>query len=868
MASTKELSDALRQLSNSTADLTFELVSGEVYFAYPALDIYVVLPRGGVPTGTLIIATGSKGGSSRKSGIRGGDSFMPGTTVMLARMKDPVELKINQAGKVFLAYIIGRAPEAPPNPEGFPPNNITGEDLDYFKQQLTDVFTSSQKIPEASQDLSHGIPTDMFSGDYAKVGALLNHVVLGAIYSAIGGSPMAKLETFGFYDKVRETADTLEVESSMSERGHYPDKDSLQTYARYAISLNEGLGAADAATAPFKINDAGKAEKAEDTQLGIFRHESLGGRIAAGYWEYLSAPAIETGILTAAKAQETARRGMLSERRFYNGVHQTRAAQEISHVKSLYIPTPAKLKTEDPAAFEKDDLPSVSYRSTVESSIGTFYDEFGAAIENAEYAWNTDNCDNGRIRARTDYWKLHTKEDIAKRYDGVDIGKDPMTLEGLDPDSFDYDAPPYVELKNTVTELTEKVYALESVIRQMPNGAVVISDGHGSEIRMSRGRLSIGCAGDMELRPGRDLIEMTPRTRVMNAGKGLYIQSAEESVFIKSDKDLKLLSGNSGKGLMLIESKATSDSDTDNTDPDAMKKGILIKSMSALSVLGVNSYYGMTPKSQDTANAGFSRNKTGSIIIDSSAGSLNISGKRGQMVFKSGCLLATDNIMLSMSGGTLGLVASSFQAAIASTLINEPDSTSVDIYELAPEGVRSVAHSISGSTPIIQIGGSLMVDSSIRCKGTISASSFRGGTGSFSNASKHYSCGGGGEGPDFNTPKTKFAASASISQSIGQDCMPETTGLSDLGSYMAGFKFPSTKQYRAEKFMMRALKWQLMLGTGGDTWTENAVSDDRGIKSYIYPGEEFWDSEGGKSGFLQGFDGEKPLSGYIINKRQ
>ena len=869
MASTKELSDALRQLSNSTADLTFELVSGEVYFAYPALDIYVVLPRGGVPTGTLIIATGSKGGSSRKSGIRGGDSFMPGTTVMLARMKDPVELKINQAGKVFLAYIIGRAPEIAPDPEGFPANNLMGEDLHYFKQQLTDAFTSSQQLPEASQDVSHGIPTDLFSGDYAKVGALLNHMILGAIYSAIGGSPLAKIETFGFFDKVREIADTLEIESSMTEQGHYPDKDSLQHYARFAMTLNEGLGSSDT-SAPFRVDDTGRVQKQEQEQLGIFRHESLGGKIAAGYWEYFSDPAIDAGLNTMSKARTDARRGMVSVRRTYNGIHHTRAAQEISHVKSLYIPVPVKLKPEDPEAFKKDDLIGVPFRTMGETAVKDFYDEFGAVLENDETDWNTDRYDNGRIRARTDYWKLHTKDEIKKRYDGVDITTDPKKLDNLDPDAFDYDAPPYVEMKNFVTKLTERVYALESVIRQMPNGAVVIGDGHGAEIRMSRGRLSIGCAGDMELRPGRDLIEMTPRTRVMNVGKNLYIQSTDESVFIKSDKDMRMLSGNSGKGLMTIENRATDDTDTEVTDPIAMKKGIMIKSMSALSVLGWNSYYGLTPRSRNEADSGFSRDKTGSMIIDSSNGSLNIGGKRGQFVFKEGFLMATDSAMLSMVGGTVGIIAPSLQAAIASAVINEPDSTSMDIYELAPEGVRIKAHAITGSLPIIQIGGSLMVESSIRCKGTMSASSFRGGTGHFSNASEHYSCSGGGQGPEFKTPKTTFTSATTTSKGVGLDCTPITTGLSDIGAYFAGFKFPSTKQYRAEKFMMRALKWQTMLnkGGGGESWTEQAITDDSGRKSYIYPGEEYWNSDGGKSGFLLGLDGEKPLSKYIINKRQ
>ena len=183
MVSTKELSDALRQLFNSTDDLAFEIVTGEVFMAYPALNIYVVIPRGGSPTGDLIVATTGHGGSSRKSGTKGGDAYMTGTTVLLARLRQAVQVKLNMAGKVSLAYVIGRAPEHAPDPEGYPPNNVTGEDLDFFRQQLTDAFTSSQQLPAASQDVSYGVPTDLLAGDYVKIGALLNTTYSWAPYT-------------------------------------------------------------------------------------------------------------------------------------------------------------------------------------------------------------------------------------------------------------------------------------------------------------------------------------------------------------------------------------------------------------------------------------------------------------------------------------------------------------------------------------------------------------------------------------------------------------------------------------------------------------------------------------------------------------
>ena len=272
MISTKELSDALRQLSKSTGAMELELVTGEVMVAYPALCTYAVIPRGGLSTGDLTVAVSMGGGSGGRTGSHGGDSYLPGTTVLMARVRYPGDgIKVQQYSKIFAGYILGRAPESPPDsPEGFPSFNVSGNDVDYYTQKLTDAYTEYQKIPQASQDMSFGVPGDVLAGDWIKSGSLQNYFMLGAMHAAMGGSPLAKIECFGLLDKVRMVAESLEQENAMMEQGHYPDRDAMEFYMRRALTFAEGLGAAGGA-APFKEGDNG-FEKAETDQTGIFRH--------------------------------------------------------------------------------------------------------------------------------------------------------------------------------------------------------------------------------------------------------------------------------------------------------------------------------------------------------------------------------------------------------------------------------------------------------------------------------------------------------------------------------------------------------------------------------------------------------------------
>ena len=84
------------------------------------------------------------------------------------------------------------------------------------------------------------------------------------------------------------------------------------------------------------------------------------------------------------------------------------------------------------------------------------------------------------------------------------------------------------------------MYSTTSIIEQRADGSVLLSDGHGAEIRMAGGRMTITAPLDIHIMPGRDLIEWVPRNRLCRAGEpgeirigGRVVEDVNEDVQIK-----------------------------------------------------------------------------------------------------------------------------------------------------------------------------------------------------------------------------------------------------------------------------------------------------------------------------------------------
>ena len=197
-----------------------------------------------------------------------------------------------------------------------------------------------------------------------------------------------------------------------------------------------------------------------------------------------------------------------------------------------------------------------------------------------------------------------------------------------------YELPDTITLTDPVTGKETTYYASTSFISQEPDGSILICDGYGSEIRMTRGNIYISPALDLLLRPGRDLSTMVPRYQTFNAQDYTTINSSK-SIYVRAANDLKLIGATSKTGIVTIENNATAQ--------DTAYSGVLIKSLTGATLVGKDIYIGRN-KGTGLATNTVEDPGPGAIVIDA--------GENGSLYTRSSDFVA--------DSGMLSLVASGF----------------------------------------------------------------------------------------------------------------------------------------------------------------------------------------------------------------
>jgi len=842
-------------LVESVEGLNLAIIQGEVLMVYPGLGVYLVLPKHGDATGELIVCCNVQGSIGR-SGVQGGFIYEAGDDVLVAKHRGAYRMELGTRGLSQIGYILCAAP---PNfmasAQGYPGANIHGESLDYFNQTVTNAFASTKQLMSTMRDLSYGSPNDVFGGDFVQYSPLHCFLTVCATKTSMGASPMALIEAFGFHDKVRITARNLEERGIAVEAGREPDEAEMLYYDRRAMSEREGMGAVGDSK-PFTGED-GEYDLAEEDQLGVFRHTRIGGPTADGVVDALLAPVEEDEVHTVSGDAPV---GKVSVRQTYDGRHETRAAGGIDHVKSVYIPVPEQTKPLDKDAANEFE-PEKPYAETYKEEQEEDFYPFAATLENEEFDADTENFRNSRTKARPDYFRVMTREQLAEQYPDLEVEDAPRKLEAIDAEEPYYDEPPHIEEEDPVTEMKRRLYALESLIRQQDDGTVVISDGHGSEIRMYRGRITISAAADLELRPGRDCIELVPRRKVITAGEEVQLSSNEGKVRIKAETDLDMLAGNGGRGRVLVENRADSGvQEEGEEEPDP--GGIVVRSKKDLRMVGADLYLGLAPPEQEPSDNGLSNSPTGTLIIDSRGGSFGLQGQRLYGRFKSGISLSTNNALMGMTGSSFTVAANIAQFATGPFTIGSIEEGSIDQVILDELGVTQEELESRGSVSYLRVAGGIYANDAT-LQGSVRAGSATAKSGAFGNASLT----SGLYFPDAEAPEVTvdpFSAQSlsDLSEAYGNSVPDDLT---DAKLLQAWFKFDKPEDVEQKNFIMQEMRWQAMLGVGLDDgatkWDPKPVKTNDDEDTYAYPGygpdEEI---------LLTGLLGKVAFSEYIVNK--
>lgn len=143
----------------------------------------------------------------------------------------------------------------------------------------------------------------------------------------------------------------------------------------------------------------------------------------------------------------------------------------------------------------------------------------------------------------------------------------------------------YIDPPGTITKKVDHRYEaaynnLMSYFKIMPDGTIVIAGPNGEEIRMVGGSIEISCPGDIQLRPGRNLISMAGRTTSIRSKEDIDISSTDADVRLKAEKNIMILGGNDeSSGDFILENK------------NKNGKGIVLRSAAGINALAVNDLY-------------------------------------------------------------------------------------------------------------------------------------------------------------------------------------------------------------------------------------------------------------------------------------
>jgi len=713
-----------------------------------------------------------------------------------------------------VAYILGPANDTPGDTAAYGgelfyhvgkvADTLCSTDLDAEHKFLDTVLVDLTEFVRTSRGTADG---DSLPGDYnaADVAGLVGFHI-GRLLSVLRGSPLAYVDVSAITHKVRMVGKMLEFHTLAGETAISETLHVVNT----ALSAREALGL---------LNDE-TAESADDLPeaFPFYRMQQLRGKSPAGSEEALLTPPEGTALHIEEPATLHKHRVGIS------GEEQTFSAHSLGTIK-----TP--------------DIRSILQTNYI---IGDGGPELRIPYEEEDTEDTVSESPDAEIAV--DDAALHQKERYEADYtgmmklglaaDGLMIGEKSMTGRFKDKSTSlgptketSYPLPPELKIVDPATGREHVYYLSTSFIRQLEDGSIIIGDGYGSEIRMSRGNIYIASALDTFIRPGRDAVQMVPRNLVLNAQtRGIF--NTKGSLYLRAVNDLQI--GATGdRGHLTIECRSDD--------------GLSIRSNAGLSITcSTDMYIGRNDHAANTRGAVTEARLPGSIIID--AGDLGmISQQCGE------CSVDATNIylkahdsdstgslfLLTPTQGIAGMSALQLTGHLKMQRYSEPLSIP------CRNGQNTVYMSVSQQdTCNLLVSGNGRFGKSIKADGSLAVVNSLV-------ANSIGTVGGIGKIEKEDRPKADFPSPSKVAgglDNLGEDVEnrlnnASTSTYQDAFIMDNAFCFPNSDEYGVPSDLrMPAMLWQINTDSNA-TWKELPVEDEveKGEVSYCYPGE-LWET--------------------------
>ena len=838
--------------------------------------------------GRSIAATALETGSSRRGGHTSGTCYSPGGVVLVAKLREESPL-----AQYFLS-----------------PNLIVGS-FDIYPKQEDSVF-DGQEIVEGSNasvqnnaayrevlkstdirsDLRQSRSGNRFAdaqpGDWYKSTALGGIFLLSEFMAKAGISPDCSI-TFSGIDSVADLTARNYVQDHLSYLREAIHRGDVATdVEQYALSILEAIGGQSALQEYENEDGTTSIVPATEGATGFFRQQAFKGGATEGTFDTMRTDFSEGGPYTFG---EETYPGTLSVMQRMDGIYRLRAAKEIKLEKTYAIVSPWKkddiLCAEPPTDTESpEEYSDLSDAERLKEAFGLdsvdevyrlmpiLHEEF-ASYEEATTYFQGLKKDDG-------IWHFPTLSEVKEKVFPGESEAD--TVRTLETNESEYTISDLVsEDKEIYPGRKVKLFKNSSVFLMSDDGGLVLGDGYGGEIRMNRGRVTISSIGDIEVLPGRDLIEQVPGNRINRTKGRVEVSSTEGSVAIKAEGNLQMLSGGSQGGMLTLENRSDPASlndieESDLNEGNPFGSGIQLKATgSGISMLGSHIYG--SGYSSEVDGAGTDRGVESDttrcdILFDCGNGTTTFRGQDAVMSFSQSLSLTMlesatgifmrNNSILSMSGGPISVVAPLLTVDKATT-------GSIGNPKLEASGVSNRVSDLPGADPRVEINGVLGTRGAILSKGQI-----------LSEKGVASNDGANVDPITRNRISIELAVPESGNVEEYQDVTSLYTSLltgvyetfiqkglaTQKGQRSTSFAFPasSSSVYGAESFSLIAPKWQTILDSE-TTWQEQAVVHAVVGDTYPYPGRDRFEAKDAL--LVQDSSGDivtKALSEYKVNK--
>lgn len=813
----------VEHLLSPHTDVAETITHGTIIDAWMQLHVYLVQTELGLP----ILASSTQISSLGPYGTRSYGMYPPGTRVVLLK-------PTTTSGWLILGAISRPVGDYSLNR----PDWLLEGSACTFKDDDVHLMGIQSEIGQVMSDHNADRPVDAYPGDMGWMNSLGVGIHSGLTHLMLRASGLSQLDFFYLDHLLRLTAYNYEARISTREENLFDDEGECNEILQVGMYPWEMRGVFNPFEDFSKQNtteqdsialggrEEALVEPKEEDQTGIYRYHHYRGFLGDIERVIVSTPAGSSGVNTLSSEHYDI--GLSETVRHSNGLLEFRSTKGIVLEKTTFIPVPKQRKlrddpTGDSAANENYKFSGIygegpEHKKAEFEYTGSFQLQ---ALEMLSYLHQSYGLQS--FQKHTEDWKVPTREETGQPGRPIDAAY----TRSIGRDAFLSLPTPFSINIDHREGNTANYYRSKSMVVLNDDGSVLLEDSWGSQIVMSGGNIKITCQGDLQLLPGRNLVNMAGHDAITRAKGNLELSSSDKNVRIKSEQNLHMLSGNSGNGGLLLESRGTYTGESfSGVGDDVRFGGVVVKSTEGPALI-----YG-----QDV----YMRSLDGDVILDANSGKGDIQS----YAWVDMSLLG--NARVDMYG-------------------TSPDSrrspTGFNIFNGSSVMFGQSGTFATNSASFLQIGGQMIIDGPLTCQNVGTSTGGMNGkwgpryrselnsaisdTRSFGNTY-------------VNDLVTKPAANARMPYSEG--------GYGTEAAYTSvGFSFRTDSQYDTE-FLLEESRWQQYFrqyGASTDNWEEPGVEAPDGTITGPFPGYNTWTTATGTFVIQDSFNHWDPDTGEL-----